>query len=150
MGKPNPLTNILAGVGTALVWLPVLAPVVLAVAATLATGRFLFDYLMPAELFPSFLVGGGLLLWAAWRVRARRRLIAGAFALALAALAGTVGVAELTGLASGRTPPTGWEWRLALSLLAVYGLAMVAVGVGGALLLRDLLTTHGDRRGEGA
>ncbi len=36
---------------------------------------FRFDYLMPAELFPATLVGGGLLIWAALRAHSRRRLI---------------------------------------------------------------------------
>lgn len=150
MDRPRLLTKILAGVGTALAWLPVLAPVLFAVVAALTRGRFLFDYLMPAELFPSFLVGGALLLWAAWRARAHRRLIGGGIVLALAALGGMLGLAELSGLASGAAEPTGWPWLLVLALLAAYALAIVAVGVGGALLLRDLFKTRQDRPGEGA
>ena len=138
MDNRNLLTKLLAGVGTLLVWFPVLAPLVLAVAALLTRGRFLLDYLMPAELFPSFLVGGGLLLWTAWRARRYRRLIGWSFGLALALLGATVGLAEVTGLASGATEPTGWPWLLVLASLAGYAVMIVVVGVGGVLVLRDL------------
>ena len=64
MEKRDTLTKILAIAGTALVWFPILAPVLLAIAAFIGEGRFLLDYLMPAELCPVALLGGGLLLWA--------------------------------------------------------------------------------------
>ncbi|HEX6384498.1 MAG TPA: hypothetical protein VF177_07500, partial [Anaerolineae bacterium] len=65
MEKKGILTRILAIVGTVLVWLPILAPVMFSMAAIIEERVFRFDYLMPAELFPVALVGGGLLIWAA-------------------------------------------------------------------------------------
>ncbi len=59
MDKTNTLTKILAFVGTALVWFPIVAPFLLSAARLIQARRFLFDYLMPAELFPAVLVGGG-------------------------------------------------------------------------------------------
>ena len=47
-------------------------------------------------------------------------------------------LASVTGLASGRTEPTGWPWALVLASLALYVLALVILGVGGVLLVRDL------------
>jgi hypothetical protein len=47
-------------------------------------------------------------------------------------------LAVVTGLASGEAEPAGWPWVLVLASLAGYALALVAMGVGGALLLRDL------------
>ena len=38
----------------------------------------------------------------------------------------------------GRTEPTGWPWALVLASLALYVLALVILGVGGVLLVRDL------------
>ena len=64
MKNQNLLTKVLAVVGTILVWFPILAPVVLGIAALFTRGRFLFDFLMPAELFPFALAGSLLLLWA--------------------------------------------------------------------------------------
>jgi hypothetical protein len=47
-------------------------------------------------------------------------------------------LAEVTGLASGETEPAGWWWALVLASIVVYSLALVVIGVGGVLLLRDL------------
>jgi hypothetical protein len=132
------ITKGLALAGTTLIWLPLLAPLLLALAALLMTGRWLFDYLMPAELFLVALAGGGLLLWAALRAQARRWLIATGLGGAAALLVGSQALAVVTGLATGETAPGGWAWAAVLAALAGYALALGATGVGGALLLRDL------------
>jgi len=84
MLKKDVFTTILAMAGTALVWLPVLAPVLFSVASVSQERAFRFDYLMPAELFPVVLVGGCLLIWSTLRARLRRRLIGWGFAIAVA------------------------------------------------------------------
>jgi hypothetical protein len=142
MEKKNVLTKILAIVGTVLAWFPILAPVLLSAAVSIKERVFLFDYLMPAELGLVALVGGGLLLWAALRARSRRRLIGWGLGIAVGLLVGGQELAVVTGLASGETEPAGLWWVLVLMSLAGYCLALVAVGVGGALLLRDLFKTH--------
>jgi hypothetical protein len=138
MAKRGVLSRILATVGTVLVWIPVLAPIFFSVVALAVGRRFRFDYLMPAELFPVALVGGGLLLWAAIGTRLRRALIAWGLGLAVGLLMGGQALAVVTGLASGEREPTGVWWALVVASLVVYTLALVAMGVGGALLLRDL------------
>ena len=135
---PNRLTKGLALTGTALIWLPLLAPLVLAVGAWLGRGRWLFDYLMPAELFLVALAGGGLLLWAALRAHTRRWLIGTGLGGAAALLVGSQALAVVTGLATGETAPGGWAWAAVLAALTGYALALAATGVGGGLLLRDL------------
>jgi hypothetical protein len=138
MEKKGVLTKILAIVGTVLVWFPILAPVLLSVAVIIKERMFRFDYLMPAELFPATLVGGGLLIWAALRARSRRRLIGWGLGIAVGLLVGGQVLAVVTGLASGETEPAGWWWALVLASIVVYSLALVVIGVGGVLLLRDL------------
>ena len=138
MEKKGAFTKTLAIAGTVLAWFPILAPVLLSVVVILQARIFRFDYLMPAELFPSALVGGGALLWAALRARSRRRLIAWSLGLAVALLASSQGLAVVTGLASGEAEPAGWRLAVVLAPLAGYGLALIAMGVGGALLLGDL------------
>lgn len=138
MEKKGVLTKILAIVGTVLVWFPILAPVLLSVAVIIKERMFRFDYLMPAELFPATLVGGGLLIWAALRARSRRRLIGWGLGIAVGLLVGGQVLAVVTGLASGETEPAGWWWALVLASIIVYSLALVVIGVGGVLLLRDL------------
>jgi len=140
MEKRDVLTKILAIAGTVLVWFPILVPVLLSV-AIIKERMFRFDYLMPAELFPAALVGGCLLIWAALRARSRRRLFSWGLGIAAGCLVGGQVLAVVTGLASGATEPAGWWWALVLASILVYSLALVVIGVGGLLLLRDLFKT---------
>ena len=119
-------------------WFPILAPVILSVLGFIAKRRFLFDYLMPAELFPAALVGGGLLMWAALRARSRRGLIGAGLGSAVGLLVGGQALAVAAGFASGDAEPAGWLWALVLASIAVYSLALVVIAVGGVLLVRDL------------
>jgi zinc transporter ZupT len=138
MEKKDKLTKTLAIAGTVLVWLPMLAPVFFSVIRFIQARRFMFDYLVPAEFFPVALVGGGLLLWAAFRARSRREVIGWGLAAAVGLLIVSMAVATVTGLASGETEEGGWQWALVLILIAGFWLALVGTGVGGILLVRDL------------
>jgi hypothetical protein len=138
MAKKDNFTKGLAISGAVLAWTPILAPIVFSGIFLLTKGVFRFDYLMPAELFFVALAGSLLLLWAAFRARARRGLIGLGLAAALVALVSSQGIAVVTGLASGAQPAVGWRWAIVISLLAVYSLALVVVAVGGTLLCRDL------------
>jgi hypothetical protein len=135
MHKKNVLTKILAIAGTILVWLPVIALVVITGSVLLRRGEFHVDYLIPAELFPVFLGGGLLLLWAAIRAKRYRLWIgAGLGAVGVLIVSGQA-IALLTGLATGETERGGWQWALVLGAIILYDLAVVAVGVGGILLI---------------
>ena len=138
MDRKGAFTRVLAVAGTVLVWFPILATVVISVVGSSRDRVFRFDYLMPAELFPAALVGGGLLLWAALRARSRRGLVACGLALAVGALVGGQALAVVTGLASGETGPTGLWWALVVASLVIYSLALVEIGIAGVLLARDL------------
>lgn len=138
MEKRGVFTKILAILGTALVWFPILAPVLIGVVFSINTRTLRFDFLMPVELFMVALIGGGLLIWAALRARLHWRLIGWGLGIAAGMLVGGQVLAEVTGLASGEAEPVGWVWALVLASLVVYSLAIVAIGIGGLLLLRDL------------
>ncbi len=138
MGKKNILTKILAIVGTVLVWFPILAPILIAVIFFFQRQIWRIDYLMPAELFLSFLLGSGLLLWATLRAHSHVRLIAWGLGLAVFVLLAGQMIAVATGLASGAREPAGWIWMLVLASLAVYVIGILLVGTGGILLLKDL------------
>lgn len=134
MEKKNIFTKVLAVVGALLIWFPILAPIVLSAIVAIADGVFRLDYLMPAELFPSALVGGGLLLWAALRARTQWKLIGWSL--------GSAVLAFVIILAVGEVEPGSWQWMLVIALLAIYSLALVATGIGGILLLRKLFNKH--------
>ena len=135
MRKKNILTKTLAIAGTILVWLPVIALVFITGSVLIRRGEFHVDYLIPAELFPVFLGGGLLLLWASIRARCYRLWIGvGLGAVGVLIVSGQA-IAMLTGLATGATERGGWQWALVLGAIILYDLAVIAVGVGGILLL---------------
>jgi hypothetical protein len=138
MDKKTAFTKFLAVAGTVLIWLPMLAPLVFGLISLADDGRFRFDYLIPAELFPVVLLGGLLLLWAAWRAKAEKGLIGWGFLSIILMLVISQGVAVLTGLASGETEPGGWQMTLVLVFLGLFWLGLIAVGVGGIRLARRL------------
>jgi hypothetical protein len=138
MAKKGLLTKILAVLGTVFVWLPVLSPVFFSLGFSIRRGFFRFDYLMPAEFFPLALLGGILLLVAAFLARSRQGLVGWGLGTAVLMLVGSQALAVVTGLASGETEPTGLPWALVVTALVIYVLALVVMGIGGALLLRDL------------
>jgi peptidoglycan/LPS O-acetylase OafA/YrhL len=131
-------TKVICIAGTLLTWLPIAFTVLTSAVGTIATGRFHFDYLMPAELFPAAIAGAVLLLWAAWRSGLRFRMIGLSLVLAVLFLAGVMAIASLTGLATGETEPAGMPLIAVMSCLALYTVSLIAVGTGGILLWRDL------------
>ena len=137
------LTQILAIAGTVLLWLPMLTPAIFAFIRLIQSRRFMFDYLAPAELLPVVLIGGGLLLWAAFRAHLRREIIGWGLAAAAVSLAASVAIAAVTGLASGETETGGWQWALVLVMIAGSWLGLLAAGIGGVLLVRDLIRHRG-------
>ena len=130
----NILTKILGILGTALVLLPVLAPLFFGVLSFIGDGQFRFDYLMPAELGLFILAGAVMLLAASIWTHQYVKLIAWTMGIAVAAPVIGQLIASATGLASGETEPGGWEWALVLASLAILYVAVVALGVGGILM----------------
>jgi hypothetical protein len=138
MEKKSLFTMILAAAGTALVWFPFLALVLLSLFSLIEDRIFRFDYLIPAELFPVVVVGGGLLIWAAVRSKSHRRIIGWGMGTAVGILIFGQVFAVLTGLASGEREAAGFIWMLVVASLVIYVLAVIFTGIGGILLLRDL------------
>jgi len=130
MEKKDTLSKILVIVGTVLVWIPILAPVVFGFVSLGMDGIYRFDYLMPAELGILAFVGGALLLWAAIRAKSRRGIIAWGLGIA----AGSIAVL----MAFGDVVPGSLKWAIVVGLLIAYSLAIVVMGIGGILLWRDL------------
>ena len=116
--------------------------------AKLATlGHSLAAVRRESRLKVAFVGSGVLLLWAAVRMHARRALIGGALGAAIVLLGGGQALAVVTGLASGETEPVGLPWALVLGALMLYDAAVVAMGIGGVLLLRG---TSGRQLPEGS
>ena len=138
MEKKSALTKFLAISGTILVWFPILAPVLISAIFYFQEHLFRIDYLMPAELFFSFLLGSGLLLWAALRAHTQVKIVAGGMGLAIFMLFAGQAIAVATGLASGEAEPAGWRLWIVIASLIVYIGGILLVGLGGIFLVRDL------------
>jgi len=118
-----------------LVWFPVLFPIFTSIDRFLISKRWLFDYLIPAELFPLVFTGGILLFIAAYKSGRYKRQVTWTLVLMLTTLVLGQVVAVLTGLASGKTEPTGLPWLTVLSFIGGYVLTVIYLGVIGLRLL---------------
>jgi hypothetical protein len=134
MEKKGFLTKFLAITGTVLEWLPILVMIATSTMGTLRSGMFRMDYLIPAELFPAVLIGAGMLLWAALRLRFDVKPVLWGLIGVVAGLVISQGIAVVTGLASGRVEAAGWRWVLVMGLLLVYVLAECFLGILGIRL----------------
>ena len=122
-----------------LVWSPILATIVTSAVGSAESGILHIDFLMPAEFFPVALTGGGLLLWASLMARSHRALIAWSLGVAVLSLVGGQTLASVSGLASGDAAPAGLYWNLVITSIALYTLALGVLGIGGVLLVREVL-----------
>jgi peptidoglycan/LPS O-acetylase OafA/YrhL len=132
MEKKDALAKGPAMIGTVLVWIPVLAPVILGFVSLAMDGIYRFDYLMPAELGIMVFIGGALLLWGAFRARSRQGIVTWAFSIAA--------LAVIVLITFGDVVPGSWEWMIVIGLLIAYSLAIVAMGIGGIFLWKDLVS----------
>jgi hypothetical protein len=139
MEKQTTLTKRLAIIGCIFLWLPLMAPVIFALRYFRGSGKFMLDFLMPFEIFPLVLLGSGLLIWAAIRSKLRVRHIGWAFSAAVLLMALGLVIAQVSGLASGRTAPDGTWDTIVTGLLIASDIALMATAVGGTLLVRDLI-----------
>lgn len=141
MDNKASVTKLLAVAGTVLAWIPILFTILTSVVGTARSGTPRFDYLMPAELFPIALVGALLLLLAARRAHSHLRPIRWSFGAAVAFLVGGQAIAVVSGLASGAIEPSGWIWALVITSIALFSLALVALGIAGILLVKKLYSS---------
>lgn len=138
MMKNDWLTKILAIVGTVLVGLPVVTPIIFGLTRVFRGATFLVDFLMPAELGFLVLAGALMLLWAAIRVRAYIQWIAWSIGIAVVLVVGAQWLAVATGLADGSTPPGGWQMAVTMAGIIGYDLAVISILLAGIWLIRKV------------
>jgi hypothetical protein len=139
MKNNKKLSQVLAIIGTALVWLPVAAMLVFGVLHWARAGEPMFDFFLPAEALPLVLVGFGLLLWAALREKFLVKAISLTFGIGIAGLVLSQSAALLSGLADGSIGPSGFWFVLVIGIFSIYDLAVIWLGVLGVRLTQHLL-----------
>lgn len=140
------LTRVPAVIGTLLVWTPIAFTVFTSVAGSILDRRFLFDYLMPAEMFPIALAGSLLLLWAALRSRLRLKIIVCSSVLAAFFLAGSIATASVVGPENLTAKLAGAPLIVVIAMLVLYEVALLGAGIGGILLWKDLFSNLADKK----
>lgn len=135
--KRTGLTFGLAVVGMVLTWLAPGAGVLLP-AIGFGDNSLTALWYVPAALFPLVLIGGAMLLWAAFRAKFRKRLVGLGFSAAVGFWVAAVVLSLVTGLSSGAVAEGGWQSALVTACFAGYTLASVHLGGAGIALLRDL------------
>lgn len=143
MANKGVFTKILSILGTASTAFVALAPLLFGLAASIRSGRYLLDWLLPGEWFPAALAGGLLLLWAALRARSHRLWIGLPLGLAVALIVAGITVASVSGLASGAIEPQGVWYVITTAAFLLYWLAVAALALGGVLLCVDLFKQPG-------
>ena len=128
----------LALAGVVLLWFPLAATLLTSAVGSVMTRRFLFDFLMPAELSLLAFAGGALVTFAAWRDTGPWRRFLLWLAVMLICLVGSQGLAVVTGLADGSHPPTGWRLAPVITVYAGYVLGLIAVAVAATRWVRSV------------
>jgi hypothetical protein len=142
--KNTLFTKILVIVGNILLWIPLLLPCIFLLIFLVQEGRVLFDFLMPAELFPAVIVGLLLLFWVSLRIKKRRASVGFGTGFAVLMLIGAQVVASVGKIPAGETQIAGGAKLLALSMIILFDLALVFVGVNGIVLLIKLIRDSQD------
>ena len=134
----NVLTKVFALAGVILVWIPLFFTVLTAIIGSIVNRKLLFDYLMPAELFPLALAGTILLLLAAMLTHAYRKPVCLGTAAAVLFLLGSLILAKVTGLATGAANPAGWALVSAIVLINLYSVSIAGIGAIGILITKTV------------
>lgn len=134
MQKRQGFTKGLATVGTVLLWLPVILVVVLTVGGVpKEVGWLPFFAVGAMDMFPVVVLGGGLVLWAAIRVRSHRRVLG----WSLTAPVGSI----VCGVVWSQPVPTGGSLLvITTGLIVVYWLGLLIAGASGISLVRSLFS----------
>ncbi|MGJ8453707.1 hypothetical protein ACSFC1_00155 [Pseudothermotoga sp. U03pept] len=132
------VNKVLTVIGLILAWTPLVFPVLLSVIKLMESGVFLFDFLMPAEMFLIFLSGAVLLFWISLRTKYYMKHIGLGLLSAVLLLFTGQGIAVVTGLASGDIESKGWPFILVLTAIVLYISAVVETGIAGLCLLRKI------------
>jgi len=142
MKSTSIFSKILVITGTLLVWLPIAFMVVTAVVGSFQRVQFLWDYMIPAEVFPVVLAGMAALLWASIREHTLIKASAWTVGISLFFLVACQVIAVITGLANATiAPEKAPVWMgVVTAMLIVYDLGVVLMGFWGIRLWQHLFT----------
>ncbi len=139
MKKQSLLTIVMIFFGTCLLWIPFLFLFVTSLFGTIQSGMVRFDYLLIGEMFPLILLGGGLIIGAAFREKRFWKLLLSLYISAIVLLFGSQGLAIATGIASGTRPPEGVWWIVVLGGIILYSLLSLVLAIYSVILFKGII-----------
>lgn len=136
MKKGSAFSKILVIGGTILVLFPIAFMIITAVVGSIMRTQFLWDYMIPGEVFPLVLVGLAALMWAALREHTLVKAIAWTVGVTLFLLIASQGIAVISGLADGTIAlEKAPFWMVVVSgMLIAYDLGVALMGYWGIKL----------------
>lgn len=142
MKKASVFSKILVIAGTILVLLPIAFMVVTGVVGSIQRVQFLWDYMIPGEVFPVVLVGMAALMWAALREHTLVKPVAWTVGVSLFLLIACQVIAVITGLANGTIPhEKAPPWIVVVTAMLIgYDLGVILTGYWGIKLWAHLFS----------
>lgn len=130
--------KVLIVVAVVALWFPFAFALLNAFNQLIAHGMFVFDYLLPADLFWLEAIGMvSLIAVAIWRKRMIKRIL-WTIAFIFMFLVSGLSYALLTGLANGTIEPEGIELYVTAGLLIAFDFGLIACGFFGFLLAQEI------------
>ncbi len=123
--------RIFAIIGTLAVWAPTAFMLVTSIFSSIGAGRFLMDFLIPAELFLIELVGMLLLVFASWKEGHFFKPLTGFSLGAIVCMATIVIFAEASGLDNGVVDPPLWKLIFVYLFTGLMSASFVVTGIFG-------------------
>lgn len=136
--QKSALSKIFGVGGALLLWGPILLMVLTAIFGSIASGTFLFDYLMLAELFPLVAFGLVLSVLASLITHTYAKWFGWGGVAALIALSGGQVFATASGLASGELVESEFALPVVIASIAVYNLIVVGLAILSLFLLKQI------------
>ena len=130
---------IMAIFGSFLSLLPSFLTIIVSLAHFVKSGKFLFDYLIPAELFPAPMTGAFLIAMAALMEQLNIKRLSSAFITMIVSLATALGIAYFSGMSSGARAAQGLPFIAAVVFIALYSISTIWVGYEGVRIARKLI-----------
>jgi len=136
--QKSALSKIFGVGGALLLWGPILMMVLTAIVGSIASGTFLFDYMMLAELFPLVAFGFVLLVLTSLITHTYAKWFGWGGVAALIALSSGQVFATASGLASGEMAQSSFAFPVVIASIVVYDLVVVGLAILSLFLLKQL------------
>jgi len=142
VSKNNKFKIIFLILGCILLWFPFTLPLIFAFFSLVQNGHFLFDFLIPLEIFPVVLIGA-LLITATFLIsKIHMKIIISSLIGVICSLLFVLIYSQISGLASGETGILSLSGSLIVLSIIIYYFSAITIGIMGLLHLKRILKNN--------